>query len=115
MIWLRFESNQSGIETPTRRSPLELRERFESNQSGIETRWYVFVGFLRHGLNRTRVELKPLRSVRGTATVGCLNRTRVELKLDHSADHFSVSLSLNRTRVELKPEMFARLRVRSTV
>jgi len=55
---VRFESNQSGIETCAWRWWTAKRAKFESNQSGIETtgRW---ITRRRDGrLNRTRVELK---------------------------------------------------------
>jgi len=57
-----FESNQSGIETRTRDGFCTSVCRFESNQSGIETLGIIPNESLVHGgLNRTRVELKLVR------------------------------------------------------
>jgi len=53
---------------------------FESNQSGIETICISNHLHDRFGLNRTRVELKPLWDGVSPSAFFSLNRTRVELK-----------------------------------
>jgi len=99
-----FESNQSGIETKSRRkikgeqraglnrTRVELKQAvqsrtpatrsgFESNQSGIETDLPSrHIPHLQPGLNRTRVELKLSYVSLTKSSASGLNRTRVELK-----------------------------------
>jgi len=116
-----FESNQSGIETPSNSLTTWSDLEFESNQSGIETPQHRGAAFYPVsvwiepewnwnfvsksstpaavvGLNRTRVELKRLLFTR--FSIGCvsLNRTRVELKQSCRRE------TARRRRVWIEPE-----------
>jgi len=55
---VKFESNQSGIETPCPFYFSGWYKLFESNQSGIETHLCIVFESPPIRLNRTRVELK---------------------------------------------------------
>ena len=61
-------------------------------------------------LNRTRLELKPLRHNLKPNEVGALNRTRLELKLEPELHQVPICVALNRTRLELKLRLLILIR-----
>jgi len=97
-VWIEPEWNWNFI------SPFMSVERswFESNQSGIETFFRRCVAELQEGLNRTRVELKPVQwHVLHVANCG-FESNQSGIETSRTWGYAGRQLRLNRTRVELK-------------
>jgi len=83
---MRFESNQSGIETQDTNSLHLLCQPFESNQSGIETAELDGKAALSHSrLNRTRVELKQVAKASASHNTPEFESNQSGIETHHSA------------------------------